>query len=83
MILSTKSPGVRRLSLVLGFVAGGCYIILRHPVTNNEGPSQALKYAVYNLADILIVGTIVFFLAWAAVRIVAWIVAGFLNDGSR
>src|SRR2546425_9237393 len=80
MFLSTKSHGVRRLSLVLGLVGAGSYIAVRQPITNWQGSSQQFRFILYNLTEMGIGGVISFFLVWVVVRTIAWIVAGFFTD---
>jgi hypothetical protein len=83
MFLSTKSCGVRRLSLILGIVAAGYFVVVRHPITNWQGPTQSTQYLIYNVVDMAVGGVASFAIAWATVRILAWIVAGFLDDYSK
>jgi hypothetical protein len=73
--LSTESVGVRRLSLAAGIVSalyelGYCYM---HPPEGQWGfwASVALLCSFY------------FLCAWVPIRIVAWIVSGFVSDARK
>ncbi|GEM_PF-4792035 len=82
IFLQTKSQGVRRLSLVLGVLAGGF-----HVVTKNEpyGPPSQIPDAPWqnlsiNLLNLFIEFALYFIAAWVAVRVVAWVIDGFIAD---
>lgn len=79
-MLSTKSSGVRRLSVVVGIIAACWYVVVGEPMTNHEGPSHQWQYLLFNLIRIAVGGGACFFVAWASVRIIAWIAAGFVED---
>lgn len=73
-----KSVGVSRLSLIVG-IAGGIYAAsLVAPVTANNGP--AVKYALLNIGQLAAAGVVGFMACWGSVRIIAWIVRGFMHD---
>ena len=77
MFINTKSVGVRRLSLILGLISGIIFIITQHtPIYEGQ---YKLYWNLLNMAILFVVG---FFAAWTAVRIIAWIVIGFMHDRS-
>jgi len=80
--LKTKSQGVRRLSLFLGFAAALYRIITLQqpfgpPAQDVEHPLQTL---LINLFNIVIEGAIYFIVVWLIIRTIAWIVKGFISD---
>lgn len=82
MLLSTNSKGVRRLSLVLGFVAAGYYLVtLNQPYgPPAQDPGRPWHNLFINLSNLAIEAGLYFLVAWASVRIVGWVVAGFAAD---
>ncbi len=78
MFFHTNLVGVRRLSLILGFIAGFYFMIKQHtPIYEGE-------YKLYwNLLSMAILFAVGFFATWLVVRIIAWIVAGFVHDRSN
>lgn len=75
MFINTKSVGVRRLSLILGLISGIFFVITQHtPIFEGQ---YKLYWNLLNMAILFVVG---FFVTWTAVRIIAWIVTGFVHD---
>ena len=79
--LRTQSVGVRRLSLVAGVIA-----VVYHLVTLDQpfgppaqDPSHPFRNVVINIGNLALEGALLFALAWASVRIIAWVVEGFLQ----
>ena len=81
MFLATNSKGVRRLSLVVGIVAAGYYLVtLNQPYgPPAQAPGRPWHNLLINLTDLSIGAGLYFLGAWASVRTVAWIVAGFVT----
>ena len=79
-----KSKGVQRLTLVLGSIAAVYFgSVVRQPIMNHGDASQALTYAFYNLVDIALRSGLAFFASWAAIRVIVWVVEGFLADRAQ
>src|SRR3990167_3540764 len=81
MIWSTQSKGVRRLSLVAGIAAELYYFItLNQP---HGPPAQKLAHPwqnpAINLANLAVEGGLYFLVAWLVVRVIGWVVAGFIT----
>src|ERR1700722_5712359 len=82
MFLATKSVGVRRLSLLFGFVGavtGASFVTVEHVTPDLK--AFETEIVAQNIVNMLLYPAIGFFAAWALVRTVAWIVAGFKQDG--
>lgn len=78
MFFHTKSLGVRRLSIILGVIAGCCFAATQHsPVYVGDNKLY------WNLLNIALLFAIGFIAAWLSVRIIAWIIAGFTHDHSK
>jgi hypothetical protein len=75
MFLSTKSTGVRRLSLLAGLIGTGYRVV--QPWGAFGPPSHN---AWVNVANILIEAAFYFLVPWLAIRVVAWVVQGFVED---
>lgn len=82
MIFKTNSKGVRRLSLIIGIVAG-----LYHLYTKEEPfgppsqiPGEPWTNLFINLSNIALEFALYFIAAWLIVRVIAWIIEGFIND---
>jgi hypothetical protein len=75
MLFRTNAIGVRRLSLILGLIAG-CYFVFTEHTPIFDGANK-LYWTLLNMAILFAVG---FSTIWLTVRIIAWIVDGFLND---
>jgi hypothetical protein len=75
MFFHTKSMGVRRLSIILAIIAG-CYLVAtaHTPIYAGEG---RLYWNLFNMALLFSAG---FVAAWLTVRIIAWIIEGFIRD---
>jgi NADH:ubiquinone oxidoreductase subunit H len=88
MFLSTRSVFVRRLSLVIGFLAAGyrfialekSWSIVGPPAQDAAHPAQTL---ITNVGDILIECGLFFLAAWASVRVIAWVIAGLSSDRTQ
>jgi len=88
MFLSTRSVFVRRLSLVIGFLAAvyrfialeKSWSIVGPPAQDAAHPAQTI---MKNLANIFIECGLFFLAAWASVRIVAWVIAGLSSDRTQ
>jgi hypothetical protein len=77
MFLSTQSVGVRRVSLVLGLVAA-VYRFM------NPGLYDNLYYdSPEHFVGIVLTCLLYFLCAWVPIRVIAWIVSGFLSDRTR
>ena len=81
MFLSTKSKSIKRFSLVVGFVAAA-YGMSYHKPTFFSGPSPRWDILLESLADLAAWAVSYFVSAWVAVRIIAWVLAGF-SDNSK
>ena len=84
-LLMAKSAGVRRLSLAAGVLAA-----IYHLATLNEPlgppaqtPGHPWQNLVINLSNYAIEAALYFLAAWGIVRVLAWIVAGFISDSRR
>lgn len=78
MLFRTNSIGVRRLSLILGIIAG-CFIMLTQhtPITSGE---NRISWNLLNMALLFAAG---FIAAWGTVHVIAWIIVGFILDRSN
>jgi len=87
MFFSTKSIGVRRLSVILGLVAGFCFIIALHEPTHygapGETPAQHWHIIGINILNMTLLFAVGFIAAWFVVRVIAWVIAGFALDHSN
>jgi len=79
MFLSTNSKGVKRLSLLAGFVAAG-YGISYHEPTFYSGRGPHWDVVLINLTNFALWAGSFFVVAWVGVRVIAWVVAGFSED---
>jgi hypothetical protein len=84
-LLKAKSAGVTRLSLVAGLLA-----VIYHLATLNEPfgppaqtPGHPWQNLLVNLSEYALEAVLYFLVAWGSVRIIAWIVAGFVSDTHR
>jgi hypothetical protein len=73
---STKSDGVRRLSLLTGLTAAGYRFW--HPEQGERYFSEWSEFL-----GIVITCLFYFLTAWLVIRAVAWVVAGFITDKSK
>jgi hypothetical protein len=82
MFLSTNSKGVRRLGLVAGFAAAGySFATLNEPYgPPAQIPGKPWHNLFINLTELVLHAALYFLAAWACVRIVAWVLAGFAAD---
>jgi hypothetical protein len=88
MFLATKSVFVRRLSVVIGFIAAvyrfvaleKSWSIVGPPAQDATHPAQTLAT---NLGNIFIECGLFFVAGWACVRIIAWVFAGLASDRGR
>lgn len=79
MFFSTKSKGAKRLSLILGIISGCYFTIYQHvPTTSDSG--ERWSTIGLNLANMAILFAVGFVAAWTVVRVIAWIIEGFLCD---
>jgi hypothetical protein len=81
MFLSTQSVFVRRLSLVVGFVAAGYRFVVLEKSWSIVGPpaqdaTHPARTLFTNLGNIFIECGLFFVAGWACVRIIAWVIAG-------
>jgi hypothetical protein len=79
MIWFTKSVGVKRLSLVAGFAAAIYYFVtLSQPYgPPAQTPGHPWENLFINFANLAFEAGLCFLAAWVAVRVVAWVLAGF------
>ena len=79
MIWSTQSKGVRRLSLVTGFVAALYYFITLNQPHGPPAQTPGLPWQnlAINAGNLVLESGLYFLAAWLAVRVLAWMVAGF------
>lgn len=82
MFFRTKSITVRRLSLILGLTAGFYRLYTRDEPFGPpaQTPGQPWHNAFINLSNLALEFAIYFIVAWTVVRVIAWIVEGFIND---
>jgi hypothetical protein len=78
VFLSTSSKGVRRLSLVAGFLAAGYGLSYFQSVY--FGPERHSEAVFINWLNIAFLAGSFFVGAWVIVRMIAWVVVGFLED---
>jgi len=79
MIWSTKSLGVKRLSLVAG-VAAAIYYFVTLSQPNGppaQSPGHPWQNLAINLGNLALEAGLYFLAAWFVVRVIAWVVAGF------
>ena len=81
MIWSTRSTGVRRLSLVAGIVAALYYLVtLNEPYgPPAQTPGHPWQNLAINLGNLAVESGLYFLSAWLVVRVIAWVVAGFIE----
>ena len=85
MIFKTKSTGVRRLSLILGILAGFYRLYAREEPFGppSQIPGQPWSNLTINLSNLALEFALFFIPVWLTVRIIAWIVEGFISDRKR
>ena len=78
---STQSKGVKRLSLVAGLTAAIYYFItLNEPYgPPAQTPGHPWQNLAINLANLLLEAGLYFLGAWFVVRIIAWVIDGFMH----
>lgn len=81
MIWSTRYKGVKRLSLVAGLMAVVYYFVtLDQPYgPPAQTPGQPWENLAINLSNLAIEAGLYFLVAWLVVRVVAWVVDGFIH----
>lgn len=75
MFFRTNSIGVHRLSVILGIIAG-CFLVFTQHTPIYYGDNKVF----WNLLNIALIFGTGFIGAWFFVRIIAWIIAGFVHD---
>lgn len=85
MIWSSQSKGVKRLSLIAGLSAAIYYAVtLDQP---NGPPAQTPGHPWENLAinfgNLALEAGLYFLGAWLAVRVIAWVVEGFMHKAPQ
>ena len=78
---STQSKGVRRLSLVAGLAAGVYHLItLNQPYgPPAQAPGHPWQNLAINLSNLALECGLYFLAAWFIVRVIGWVVAGFVS----
>ena len=79
MLFRTNSIGVRRLSFIIGLISG-CFLVFTGHKPEPQGQVPVWHTVGINLINIAILFAVGFIAAWIAVRVVAWIIEGFIND---
>lgn len=82
MFLSTKLHGVRRLSLIIGISAGFYHLYTREEPFGppSQIPGEPWTNLFINLSNLALEFASFFIPAWIIVRVIAWIIEGFIND---
>jgi hypothetical protein len=82
MFLSTKLLGVRRLSLIIGISAGLYPLFTREEPFGPpaQTPGEPWTNLFINLSNLALEFALYFISAWLIVRIIAWIIEGFMKD---
>lgn len=75
-LLRTRSVGVRRLSLILGLISGTYFMVTQHTPIVGE---NTVSLNLLNMAILFAVG---FVATWLIVRVIAWVIEGFVQDRS-
>ena len=79
MFFSTKSKGVKRLSLILGVISGGYFAVSQHTPVIYETDTKWYTIGI-NLANMALLFVVGFVVVWTIVRVIAWVIEGFLSD---
>jgi hypothetical protein len=88
MFLSTRSVFIRRLSLVVGFIAAGYRFFDLQKSWSIGGPpaqdaTHPMRTLVINVSNTLLECGLFFLAAWAVVRITAWVISGISSDRAQ